>query len=121
MNTKTYQGWTKKFTISEIDYYLQIGIVGPDDMEDFPHMSIGDICYLDLTTSKQQEELRVYEVLMMMARQLLKSGGTVRDVIEVLIYQSFAPCGVTTDVDIPMCQSPCDFIGRYLLRKTDKV
>lgn len=114
-------GYTHKFTIlgvSPVDCYLKIGLVGPDDWERYPHLSIGDICFLDLTVSKQADELRVYEVLMEMAMKIIECGGTVQNVSEVLLYHKFAPRGVTSNPEIPTCKSICDYIGKYLQDKT---
>jgi hypothetical protein len=113
-------GYTHKFTIFwkyPVDCYLKIGLVGSDDWERYPHLSIGDICFLDLTVSKQADKLRVYEVLMAMAMRIIECGGTVRDVAEILIYHQFAPYGPTSNTDIPMCDSICDYIGKYLKDK----
>ena len=117
----TLNGITKKFTVFDdvgpVDCYLQIGLVGSDDWERFPHLCIGDICYLNLTVSKQGDELRVYGVLMDMARRVISCGGDVHDVAKVLRDNEFPPKGCTGEQHIPIAKSICDYIGRYLERR----
>lgn len=112
-----FEGWTKRVTIyapDHVDCYLKIGTVGEQNEKRFPHLKRGDVCYIDLTVSKQDDSLRVYEVLMEMACKVIERGGTVNDVAEVLKYQNFPPQGVTDDRAIPLVKSICDYIGRYL-------
>jgi len=121
----TYNGITKKFTIypsegAPVECYLKIGVVGVDDWERFPHLSVGDVCYLDLTVSKQDDSLRVYEVLMDMARKVIACGGTARDVADVLIGHQFQPSGPTGEKDILIARSVCDYIGRYLKQQEER-
>jgi hypothetical protein len=112
-----YKGYTKKFTIygaESVECYLKIGLVGPDHWERFPHLSIGDICFLDMTVSKQADELRVYEVLFAVVNKLIECGGNLKDVIGVLRDQQMFPRGTTDDPNIPMCKSIADYVARYL-------
>jgi hypothetical protein len=109
-----YIGWTHKFTIGNIDCYLKIGTVGPDDWERFKHMSIGDICYLDLTVSKQVDELRIYEVLFELVNKMFECGGSIKDACDVMRSQQILPRGSTTNEKIPMCTSIVDYIAKYL-------
>jgi hypothetical protein len=116
-----YKGYTHKFTIycaEPVDCYLKIGLVGADHWESFPHLSIGDICFLDLTVSKQADELRVYEILFQLANRMIQCGGTVRDICAVLNVQQMQPCGVTSNPAIPMCKSIADYVARYLEGRT---
>jgi len=113
-------GWTHKFTIGGIDCYLKIGTVGFSEWFDYPHLSIGEICYLDLTISNRIEEMRAYEVLMELANVAIKNGSRVEDVAAVLRGHKFEPAGVTSNENIPMAASICDYIGRYLESKTKK-
>lgn len=115
-----YQGWTHKFTILEanpVDCYLKIGVVSCDHWDSFPHLSIGDICYLDLTVSKQMDELRIYEVLFELANKLIECGGTIRHVCEVLRGQKIFPCGPTNSKEVHMCSSIVDYVAKYLENK----
>jgi hypothetical protein len=115
------KGYTHKFTIrgaDDIDCYLKIGLVGGDQWELFPHLSIGDICFLDLTVTKQSDELRVYEILFQLANQMIQCGGTIGDICAVLNTQQMQPCGVTSNPKIPMCKSIADYVARYLEGRT---
>jgi hypothetical protein len=112
-----YKGYTHKFTIygaEPVDCYLKVGLVGVDHWESFPHLSIGDICFLDFTISKQADELRVYEILFQLANRMIQCGGTIRDICAVLNIQQMQPCGTTSNPKIPMCKSIADYVARYL-------
>lgn len=120
----TYGGATKKFSIHDetgetVDCYLTLGRVGIDDWETFPHLSIGDICYIQLVVGKQNSELLVYQVLADMMRKLIACGGTAADVAQVLVGHSFPPSGPTGEgpEGITIAKSICDYVGRYLQRK----
>jgi hypothetical protein len=113
-----YEGYTHKFTIygaEPVDCYLKVGHVGAEHWESFPHLSIGNVCFLDLTISKQADELRVYETLFELANRLIQCGGTVVDVCEVLAIHRMQPFGTTSNPKIPTCQSISDYVARYLL------
>lgn len=111
-------GWTKAFSIGGgeelVQCYLKIGIAGTAQSRSHPHLSNGDICYIDLTIKKGSSEMRAYEVLMEMANMAILMGAKIEDVANILIGHKFMPAGVTNDTNIPLANSICDFIGKYL-------
>ena len=113
-----YQGVIHKFTIygsEPVDCYLKIGFVGNEPRRDFPHLTPGEVCFFDLTISKQADDLRVYEFIFELASRLIRCGGTVRDVYSVLIGQQMSPSGTTSNKNIPLCKSIADYVAKYLL------
>jgi len=116
-----YNGYTHKFTIfstEPVECYLKVGLVGVDHWFKFPHLSIGDICYLDLTVSKQIEELRIYEVLFEVANKIFECGGNIKNVCSVMKSQQIFPRGSTSNKSIPICSSIVDYVAKYLEAKT---
>lgn len=110
----------KKFTIitadGTVDMYLNLGFAGPAECARMPHLKEGDVCHIDISLSKQGDELRVYRVLMEMATMAIVHGATAREVASVLIMHAFPPQGQTTDNEFHFARSICDLVGKYLER-----
>jgi len=104
-----------KFVIEGLDCYIKIGFANTTIIKQYPHMAVGDICYIDLTISRGADEMREYEVLMTMANMALLKGAAVADVADVLIGHNFRPQGfVRHKGESHFYGSICDFIGKRL-------
>jgi hypothetical protein len=98
-------GITKKFTIGNHDCYLHVGVDND-----------GNVCRLDLTISKGHDEMRCYEVLMLMANHALSRGCELSEIAGILIGHRFPPDGfVSENGEGHYYGSICDYIGKYLV------
>ena len=96
MKNNNWSGRTVKFTIGpdNLDCYLTIGEVDNDNVEDYPHLRVGEPCYFDLTLSRAGEELRVYSLLTTLLTRLIIKGENPRNALALLRGQAFEPSGL---------------------------
>lgn len=116
----TFKTIDHKFTIidesKEVDCYLIVGFLDENNKPDFQHLSIGEICFIDLKVSIKTDEAKGLEIAFNIIREYIKDGGRIDTAIKVLMYQRTHPLSVMHDDQTSLRGSICDYIGRYLDR-----
>ncbi len=76
--------------------------------------SDGTLGKIMITIGKEGDEMRIYSVVATLITMLLEHEVPLEKIVATLKYQQMPPDGVTSNVDIPIALSICDYLGKWL-------
>jgi ribonucleoside-diphosphate reductase alpha chain len=102
----TRKGIVHKATIGGTNVYFRTG--------EFPDGTLGEIF---ITLDKHGGMLRAYDAIAILLSWGLQHGAPLGAALRLLEGQKMEPAGVTSNPEIPIAQSICDYLARWLKKK----